>query len=482
MFEPLIPSRQTSANDAATAQLAVREGRALRWTAFARVVFLVLGTAVALHGTGSANEMVALLLLLGVALCVQLVILRALQKVPSGVAIGMLGTITDALVLCALPLIWHMVYTTENEPLTHLSRHNLTAVSLAIIAMNGLALRPIYPAILTGVVVGLHIGLAWLALTDPRLNQFDGGISRALGVGFSELDLIFVTPLFVGLTGILVSLAAGVARATVREAVGREHREHQLRQEQLQAVLGAKIEAVGGLVAGVQHEVNSPLGALRSAADTAEKALERIRSAGAKQDTVGTAQQQRALAAVGGAMALIAQASQRLAEVMTTIRKFAQLDRAEVQILDLSEVLQTALDIQQSSFGADVEVAVDIVDQVMVEGDPRRITEALSTVLRNAAESLDGPGKLAIRLWKEQDKAHIEIQDWGRGLAPESIEQLFEIDFRQGERTHVRFGLPLCRSIIHGHGGTMAMESELGKGTRVKIELPIMTLQQNDKE
>ncbi len=476
MSNTLIPRSQASATNAATVLLAEREGRALRWTAIARIAGLTLAIVVAVPVMDSVDEVIATLVLCAIVLCAQVAILRSVRNRPGGVSIGLLGVITDALFLCALPVIWHLVYTTEDRPLVHLSRHNLTAVCLTVIALNGLTLRPLYPALLTALGVVLHATLAWLALSDPRLDQFDGGLQRAIGVGFSDLDLMFVAPFFVGLAGVFVTLAARAARATVREAVAREHSEHQLREQQLQVVMRTKMEAVGDLVAGVQHEVNSPLGALHSAADTAEKALGRLRSALTAEDAGTGNPEQRALAAAEGSLALIVQASQRLSKVMATIRNFAQLDRAVQQLMDLGEILRTALDIQRPSLRADTEVVVDVADGVMVEGDPRRIAEALSTVLRNAAESLDGPGALTVRLRSEDGRACIEIQDSGRGMSPELVEQLFEIDFAQRERTQTRFGLPLCHSILVEHGGDIEVASELGRGTTVTMQLPLMSL------
>ena len=131
--------------------LAQREGRALRWTVLARVVFVGLGLGVALPIMASTNEVLAMSILGIVVLGAQLAIIWSLRKRPGAVSVGLLGTLADALVLCALPVIWHVVYTGENEPLAHLTRHNFTAVTLAVIALNGLALRPLYPALLTGV-------------------------------------------------------------------------------------------------------------------------------------------------------------------------------------------------------------------------------------------------------------------------------------------------------------------------------------------
>ena len=231
--------------------------------------------------------------------------------------------------------------------------------------------------------------------------------------------------------------------------------------------------AVGDLVAGVEHEINNPLGALHSAVDTADKAVRRLRADLSAGDGALGKDSQRALAALDRSLELTQQASQRLAGVMATIRGFVQLDRSELQRLDLAATLQNVLDIQQQVFRPDTRVAIDLATGVVVEGDPKRLAQALATVVRNAAEAFVGPGALAVRLYSDDEQAWIEIEDSGRGMTGEQIKGLFEIDFAHGERTHARFGLSLCRSIIHRHNGDINYTSQPGRGTKVTIRLPL---------
>ena len=223
-----------SNTDTATKLLEEREGRALRWMAFAKIAFVTLVAVGIAPISGSIKEVFALLPIFVTIVCVQIVILRAERKGQRASWVGLLGTIADALMLCALPVIWHVVYSSDSKPLVHLLRHNFAAVSLAVIALNGLALRPLYPAILTVTVLLTYVVLAWVALGDPRLDQLSDGIEDALGVGNSALDVMLVTPFFIALAGALVTLAARAARTTVMEAAAREHSEQQLRERQIQ--------------------------------------------------------------------------------------------------------------------------------------------------------------------------------------------------------------------------------------------------------
>jgi adenylate cyclase len=129
---------------------------------------------------GTFTESIAVLVLCLAIVAVQAAILRALSRQVDIGPYGLLGAGTDALALCALPVMWHLVYSGDTEPLIHLTRHNFTAASFVFVVMNGLALRPLYPLLLTTTVTIVHIVLGWLAVNDPRV---DHTLPKVFGVG-----------------------------------------------------------------------------------------------------------------------------------------------------------------------------------------------------------------------------------------------------------------------------------------------------------
>ena len=434
---------------------------------------MTLGMLMLFPATDEFSELYAYLNLFTLHLITQIIIIVKLRKPHNVFALGLTGVISDIILLGILPVVWHLVYTGENQPLVHLTQHNLTGACLTFIALNGLALRPLYPALLTIVALILHVLLAWIGINDPNLSQYAGGLDRALGIGRDAIDALYVTPSFVAIAGIFVTLAARASRTTVREAVAREQLEYTLREQQLKTIMGARLDAVGSIVAGLQHEVNNPLGALRSAADTARKAIDHFRG-NMDLEARDAQQDERALSAAENALSLINQTSQRLSDVMATLRDFVQLDRAEMQRVDLGEILESVLERQRASFRQDISVTSETDHGLLVMGDSRQLKEALITVVRNAGEAFDGPGEIKISLQGVSKEAILSIQDTGRGMSPEQVEKLFEVDFNRGTRIYARFGLPLCRSILHGHGGDIEVKSKAGEGTTVTIQLPLI--------
>ena len=275
----LPPTLHLASTDTSTAAelLAERERVSLIWATRIRMGFCLFASLLTLFVAGRRSEAIVLGLLFLLFFLLQLFLLRRLMASARADHVGLFGTLADVAILCTLPVIWHVIYSNEFTPLLHLSKHNLTATSLALITVNGLALRPLNPIVMTVAAVALHVFLALVGIFDSRLGGSSQALLEALGDGMSALDLAFVTPVIIAIAGAFVALAAHAARSTVHEAVGREHAEGQLRQQQLELVLEAKMAAVSDLVAGVEHEVNNPLGAMRSSTDTGTRAVSRIR-------------------------------------------------------------------------------------------------------------------------------------------------------------------------------------------------------------
>ena len=451
-----------------------RERRALLVTTRARTVFAGIALLAIWIVAGQLVEKLVSTVVLVPVVFVSVWLSRALLRTDALRLVGAGGVALDSLVLCALPIIWHVVYTSPETPLLHLLGHQLGLVSFTLIILNAAALRPLYPAVMTFVAVALHVLLATLAVTDPRLANFDGGLEGALGYGIGVGDL-FLKPFIVLLGGGALVWITSAARRTLIEVVEREERELRMQQEQMQMVLQAQVSALGQLVAGVEHEVNSPLGAVRSAASTASMAVTSLRDALASDDVAKREKlAERAIRALEGSVALTLQAGERLSEVMATISRFVHLDRAERQPIDIAGCVRDAARLVEPQLDPGVALRVDVPAGLVVEGDGARLSQALVTVIKNAGEAIEGEGAVEVAGRGEGDAVVLEIVDDGRGMSEKEVAALFAIDFASSGRIRARFGLAACRSVIHGHGGEIEFESEPGEGTRVRIRLPRM--------
>ncbi len=251
----------------------------------------------------------------------------------------------------------------------------------------------------------------------------------------------------------------------------------ELKATQAQLVIQEKMASLGNLVAGVAHEINTPLGALTSNNDvlvrTAEKLNELLEGylekmppevAGRVRKLLGN------LVALGG---VNREAAKRMNRIVTSLRSFARLDRAEQDRFDIHEGLESTLTMMQSKLAGRIRVVKDYGELPEILCYPARVNQAFMNVLTNAAEAIDGDGEIRIRTRAGDGCVTIEISDTGCGIPPEHLAKIFDPGFTtKGVRVGTGLGLSIVRRIIDEHQGRIDVESEPGKGTTVRLHFP----------
>jgi signal transduction histidine kinase len=179
-------------------------------------------------------------------------------------------------------------------------------------------------------------------------------------------------------------------------------------------------------------------------------------------------------------------------------RQASQLTRLVDDLLDISRITQGKIKLRRETVDlADIvagaeescrplidslrhELVVRVPDHpVKVDGDPARLIQVVSNLLNNAAKYQEEGGLIEMTVSSRDGIASIIVRDWGAGIEPELMSQVFDL-FWQGERTPDRaqgglgIGLSLVRSLVESHGGTVRATSDTnGSGTEFEIRLPI---------
>ena len=113
-------------------------------------------------------------------------------------------------------------------------------------------------------------------------------------------------------------------------------------------------------------------------------------------------------------------------------------------------------------------------ENVVVAGDRDRLKEVLLNLVSNALKYTPRGGRIAVDV-KGVDCAEIVVEDTGIGISPENLPRIFERFYRipgTGDVRGTGLGLHICKQIIEAHGGTISVESELGRGSRFIVRLP----------
>ncbi len=105
---------------------------------------------------------------------------------------------------------------------------------------------------------------------------------------------------------------------------------------------------------------------------------------------------------------------------------------------------------------------------------PGPMTQVFMNLFKNAAQAIDGPGRIEVQSRTGPDGLEIVVADSGRGIAPEDLPKIFEPFFTtKGVGEGTGLGLAIVHGIVEKHGGTIRCSSEPGRGTRFTLCLPV---------
>ena len=105
--------------------------------------------------------------------------------------------------------------------------------------------------------------------------------------------------------------------------------------------------------------------------------------------------------------------------------------------------------------------------------DCPRVARLLSNVIKNSVEAMSKDGVLTLRVWKDGDFLEIEVADTGKGIPEDVLDRIYEPFVTHGKSGGTGLGMAIAKSVVEGHRGTIAMESEVGVGTTCRIRLPL---------
>ncbi len=274
-------------------------------------------------------------------------------------------------------------------------------------------------------------------------------------------------------------LARFEARAEVK-AAQQETEIHRLKFVELAEMQSKLVEAekmaqLGRFAAGTAHELNTPLGVLRSNLTLYAKAAERL-SELATTDAGADARTQRLASAVSGCQKATEDAVARIAAVAESFRRFTSLDLAERRTFNLVEGLEAAMDLMRPNVPDRVTVRSHLAAVPDIDGWPGQLNQSFMTVLENATQAIDGEGVVSVETEADSDAVVVRIGDTGRGMSEAERASLFEIGWSAGgKRTKMRLGLPAARATVLRHGGSIEAQSAPGRGTVVVFRFPVGT-------
>lgn len=270
--------------------------------------------------------------------------------------------------------------------------------------------------------------------------------------------------------GITSQLASAIKQAelfetTLNQKNKLEHAIRKLKETQAQLIQSEKMASLGQLVAGVAHEINTPLGSVNSNNGIFKKCMDKFRD-DLKDGDIKEIMED--------AIKTNEEAIKRINNLVRSLRNFARLDEAEYQEANIHDGLNSTLMLINHEIKNRIEVITEFHDIPPVKCYPNQLNQVFMNILVNAYQSIEGKGEITIKTEKQENKVIITISDSGKGIPTEDLHRIFDPGFTtKGVGVGTGLGLSICYQIIEKHKGKIVAESELGKGSVFKIELPL---------
>jgi signal transduction histidine kinase len=246
----------------------------------------------------------------------------------------------------------------------------------------------------------------------------------------------------------------------------RRETEERMRLE-LQLAQAQKLEALGRLAAGLAHEVNNPLSFIMSNLHHVQREL-KVLAATQPSGNVEELQESCHDALHG---------CERIQRLVQDVRGFSHGGSRPTGPVDILVVLEDALAMANPSQVPGLRVERELCQMPPILADEHGLGQVLLNLIVNALHAVaNGPAEPRIRVatsLHEDGRVKVEIQDNGRGIAPEHLGRIFEPFFTtKPPGVGTGLGLFICHGIITGYGGELSVESQPGQGATFRVLLP----------
>ncbi|MGH1539825.1 MAG: ATP-binding protein [Arenicella sp.] len=278
-------------------------------------------------------------------------------------------------------------------------------------------------------------------------------------------------------------------------------RTREIKESQEQLIQSEKMASLGEMVAGVAHEVNTPLGYVSSNVETMglnfadmDQLLTRVKdlwqySSSADLNVVKIAEKSKQIVDIysnaqieeifSESQELLKDSGHGLEEIsglVQSLKDFSRLDRQSTDHIDVHDCIESSLKIAMNKIKeCNVVVEKNYASLPKITCTPSKLNQLFLNVITNAAQAMKAEGgTLSVSTARDGEHVIIDFRDEGSGMDEETMKKMFDPFFTTkaiGEGTGL--GMSISYKIVQDHGGDINVQSEVGKGTVLSVSLPI---------
>ena len=345
--------------------------------------------------------------------------------------------------------------------------------------------------------------------SGPRLDNMAMLFSQELEAGIRDKEVYRVVLISYAAALLMLVAWMGIKIRAANVSLERRVKERtselstalkQLKESEAQLIQSEKLSSLGQMVAGVAHEINTPLayvknslasvseklGEIGNAVDETDRLLALLKAGasanpqelnnqfGSVTERISRLKKQKVLPELQSLIEDGEYGTTQMSEIVGNLKDFSRLDRSKATQFDLNDGLKSTLGMAKHQLkSATVDKHLGEIPAVFCS--PSQINQVFLNLINNAAEALDrGRGKIVIRSRKHADGVAVDIQDNGSGIPSDVLPKIFDPFFTTkdiGKGTGL--GLSISYKIIKQHGGRIDVESKPGQGTRFTVILPL---------
>lgn len=254
----------------------------------------------------------------------------------------------------------------------------------------------------------------------------------------------------------------------------------QLEERQQMLYQAEKLASVGQLAAGMAHEINNPLGFLRSNLSTFQTYLEAVAKLGGRLGEGEAAWQDLDLPfIVEDGRDLLAESLKgidRIARIVSDLKSFSNVDRASEEFTDVNSCLQHVAGVMAGQLPAGVELRLDLLPVPGMVCLPGHLNQVFFSLIQNGIQAVRDSGRsgeVRVSSAAGDDGITIRIHDNGVGMASEQLDRAFEPFYTtRSVGAGAGLGLATARNIVLAHSGRIGLESTPDVGTTVTLFFP----------
>lgn len=255
-----------------------------------------------------------------------------------------------------------------------------------------------------------------------------------------------------------------------------------------QLIQSEKMASIGVLAAGVAHEINNPIGYIKSNLTVFQDYLESINDYCQEIAEQCTTQEQKdyqqALANKHDLQYILEDSGpliensidgvEKVAEIVRNLKTFARAEEDVKTLTDINEGLNATINMVANELKYNCQLHIDLSPLPKIYAFPSKLNQVFMNLLINAGQSIADKGDIFIRTYQDDNALVVEVKDTGTGISPENLPHIFTPFFTSkpvGEGTGL--GLSISHSIIEQHSGKILINSTIGKGSCFSVYIPL---------